>query len=933
MIQKKILTVLILFVHIQNIFSQVPCKEMYFQLPEGIKKSEYIENKVIFKIKSLNSISQINLLFANSGDIEIKKMFPNKYPLKEKTNIRRESLVDLSLIYELNFNPQTHNISCVINKLYQSQLIEYAEPYYIPELSFIPNDSLIFNFTQYDAQIIQAYDAWNISWGDTNVVIGIVDTGTDTNHVELKGNLQFNENDPINGIDDDGDGYIDNYFGWNSGSNNFDAQANTSYHGLHVTGISSALTHNSIGRAGIGFRSRYIPVKATDSQGRLTGAYQGIVYAADMNCDIINCSWGSNNKSQFAEDIVNYATFNKDALIIGGAGNNSNIIPFYPAAYLNALGVAATGSSDLKWEGSNYGNFIDIAAPGEDIVSCWVNNGFSNSSGTSMAAPVVAGVAATIKAQFPHYSALQLKAQLIETADNINATNPNYIDQLGAGRVNMFNAITDTVNLGVLMIDYQISDLDDEAYVENDTIHIGINIKNYLEGIGSMQVTLTSLNGLTTVIDGNKNFPALNTFDEANNFLDAFKVVVNENEEKNLLEEFKITLLSGNYSKTFYIQVQVNVDFLNINTGKILTTMASNGRIGFPRESGRAGVGFIYNDSIPLLYEAGIMFGNSNFRVSSNVRGSGGIDQDISSFVDVNRPWVFNEFDDYIHGYFTDFYSGFPFGFEIRQEGLSWNQSPNNKYMVFNYMIKNNSQQNFDNFYFGIFADWDIGDYSKNKASFDVSRNLAYVWNTENEKTYAGVQFLKSTRNTNVYHYAIDNINAGFDGIDATIGFLKADKFTTLSTNRPNAGQGADGNDVMHVVSSGPYNIAAYDSVMITFAFLVGDSLSDLQNIADAAISKINSNIPLNKEKTESNDNILIYPNPFKENLRINLNNINFSEIQLIEIYDLQGRVIWSSENINENDYLISTKNWNNGVYLIKVAVNDKLIVKKIVKN
>jgi serine protease len=935
---KVFLGISLLFLSIKNLEAQSPCKEMYFSLPENISEEDFIQNKVFFKLKNSDNIhldiAEIEKKLAHFEDISIKKTFPNKYPLKEKTNERGEKLVDLSLIYELTFNPSKNNISCIINKIYESRKIVYAEPYYLPKLSFIPNDSLIFSFIQYDAGIIKAYDAWNISWGDTNVVIAIVDTGTDTNHVELKGNIYFNENDPINGIDDDGDGFVDNYFGWNTGSDNYDAQATTNFHGLHVAGISSSVSNNNIGRAGIGFKTKYLPVKIIDSQGRLSGAYQGIVYAADMGCGMINCSWGSNNRSFFAEDVVNYATFNKNALVLGGSGNNSNNIPFYPAAYLNAVGVAATGNADTKWTGSNFGSSIDIAAPGEDIVSCWLNGTYTNSSGTSMSAPVAAGVAAMIKAVFPNYSALQIRAQMQETADNVDAANPDHIGQLGAGRVNMFRAITDSTTPGVLMIDYQITDNDDDAFIKGDTLSIGIKIKNYLKPVNSLQASISSVYNKTEIIEGNKTFPALSTFDEADNFLDGFKVRVKSDIEKNALEEFKITLTDGVYTKVFYVQTNVNVDYLNINTGKIKTTIASNGRIGFGNTRGRSGLGFIYKDTIPLLYEAGIIMGNSNFQISSNVRGTSDMDMDFYSFIDVNRNNNLILSDDDIHGLFNDDLSGFPLNIDVRQEAFSWKQAPDDRFVIFNYLVYNNTNQKLSNYHFGIMADWDIGDYSKNRATFDSSRKLAYAWNIEDENVYAGIQLLHDLNGANTYHYAIDNGAGGAGGIDISIGFLKADKFTSISSNRPIAGQGNSGNDILHVISSGPHEIEAGDSLMFTFAFFAADSLLELQTIADDILDKINNGLALNTENKIVSEKYdwKIYPNPANGFLQIENISNELANNSKLKVYDLSGRIILESSLANQSNYL-NISNLNTGVYLIEILNESKIYRTKFIKN
>ncbi|MFN7015398.1 MAG: S8 family serine peptidase, partial [Bacteroidia bacterium] len=270
-----------------------------------------------------------------------------------------ETLTDLSLIFECYYY-SVKDEYYIIRKLLQSEMFEYVEPFYLPELCFQPNDQML--QLQYALPLIKAFDAWNIHQGDTNVVIGITDTGIDLNHPDLLPNIKINYADPINGIDDDGDGYTDNYYGWNTGDNNH-IVSSTSHHGVHVAGISSAVVNNGIGIAGSGFKCKFLPVKIADSNGMLTGAYDGIVYAADKGCTVINCSWGSPEFSRFAQDIINYATLNKNSLVIAAAGNNNNDIKFYPAAYDYVLSVAATSYDDSKWSNSSFGYYVDISAP------------------------------------------------------------------------------------------------------------------------------------------------------------------------------------------------------------------------------------------------------------------------------------------------------------------------------------------------------------------------------------------------------------------------------------------------------------------------------------------------------------------------------------------------------------------------------------------
>ena len=189
------------------------------------------------------------------------------------------------------------------------KITEYVEPYYLPKLTYTPSDTITDNQRYLD--LMEAENAWDITKGDTTIVIGITDTGWDTSHPDLLDNVKINYNDPINGVDDDNDGYIDNYIGWDLGMDDNDAMWESSAHGTNVSGIAAAATDNVTGIAGVGFNTKFMPIKISNSVGVLTRAYQGVVYAADHGCFIINCSWGSFVPSQFGQDIIDYATIKK----------------------------------------------------------------------------------------------------------------------------------------------------------------------------------------------------------------------------------------------------------------------------------------------------------------------------------------------------------------------------------------------------------------------------------------------------------------------------------------------------------------------------------------------------------------------------------------------------------------------------------------------
>lgn len=188
---------------------------------------------------------------------------------------------------------------------------------------------------------------------------------TDCDHPDLQSNIKYNYADPINGVDDDNDGYIDNYRGWDMSMNDNNPMVDMSDHGSHVSGCADAVTNNGTGVSSPGFNCKFLPVKCANatSVSTIDHGYEGIVYAADHGCQIINCSWGGGGGGSFGQDAVTYASVNMGALVVCSAGNTYSDVAQYPAAYKYAFSVAATNSSDEKSSFSTYNYTVDISAP------------------------------------------------------------------------------------------------------------------------------------------------------------------------------------------------------------------------------------------------------------------------------------------------------------------------------------------------------------------------------------------------------------------------------------------------------------------------------------------------------------------------------------------------------------------------------------------
>ncbi|MGQ0829234.1 MAG: S8 family serine peptidase [Bacteroidota bacterium] len=542
----------------------------YFEMQSGLVANvDYVPQTIIIKLKPeyrdaleagrSNAVNSLLTSFKTNNVVQ-------KYAKRAATPSMRQAagvpLVDLSLIYELKVD-ESVALETAINQLYATGMLEYVELNYLSHLQYTPNDPMIPQAGQYHLRKINAFQAWDIVKSDSTIVVGFADTGTAYNHRDLKNNIKKNWADPVNGIDDDNDGYIDNFRGYDLGQGDNNATVVASSHGSHVTACGVAHTDNGAGMAGPGFGSYYIPVKVTDSNAVIVKGYEGIVYLADRGVKLINCSWGQNaGYSQSQQDAVTYAT-GKGALIIGSAGNFGNSTLNYPSSYQYVLSVANTDSMDLKVSSSNYGPAIDLCAPGRSINSAIASDAYLVLSGTSMAAGVASGCAALVMKRFPNYNALQVGEQLKATTDNIYGVNSvAYKDKLGTGRINLFRAVTETPPM-ISMPTIIKTDYANNIFSANDTVDISGKITNFLDTTEALKVTLRTTSPYITIIDSISTIGVLNTLDTTDNYSNPFTVYVKPGTPTATVT-FQLVYTDSNYVayQTFTMQTLSSVSIL-----------------------------------------------------------------------------------------------------------------------------------------------------------------------------------------------------------------------------------------------------------------------------------------------------------------------------------------------------------------------------------
>ncbi|MCH1625591.1 S8 family peptidase [Ferdinandcohnia quinoae] len=295
--------------------------------------------------------------------------------------------------------------------------VEFTEPNYILIKNAQPND-LLYNDYQWNLRMIETENGWGFSRGADNVVIAVIDTGVDLDHPDLAGRITNGYNlVKENQTPDDDNG-----------------------HGTHVAGIIASKTNNHEGIAGITWFNPIMPIKAMgpDGYGSSFDIARGIIWATDNGADVINMSLGNYQKSKMLKHAVDYA-YQRDVIMVAASGNDNSSQPSYPAAFPQVLSVAAVDDNGDRAEFSNYGNYIDVSAPGVDIPSTYIDHQYAALSGTSMAAPHVTALAALIRSRNPSLSNKEVIKIIKQTSIDLGKAGKDNL--FGEGLIDIVSAL------------------------------------------------------------------------------------------------------------------------------------------------------------------------------------------------------------------------------------------------------------------------------------------------------------------------------------------------------------------------------------------------------------------------------------------------------------------------------------------------------------
>ncbi len=689
----------------------------------------YFDDRVVIRLKSgyenpqhlLNQI-QIDL---NS---QVMQVLPEEKSLTHNqklffqlrsTNLNYNKIIDAEkpllnsfiIKFEYSINPKE-----LCKKLKQKyDFIELAEPIYKYQIQgFVPNDTYFDSQTTLDK--IKAKEAWDLWKGDENTIIGVIDNGVYQGHEDLSTNLWINTGEiPSNEIDDDANGYIDDFNGYNfNGSKESQGYGKTFAsvdHGTQVAGIIGAKFNNSKGIAGISGNCKIFPIKISTEDGQtLEFANESIIFAAIHKFKVLNLSWGGPRAfSEYEQSLIDYAVANDVAIVAAGGNIGTNggtrYDTYYPAGYFGVLGVGEVDEWDeVTGTTSTLGTSVAIMAPGIGNFSTSNNGSYGYvGEGTSYATPIISGAVALARSKYPNLSAIQSLEFVRQCVDNIIAENLSNSDkQLIPGRINLLKVVSiDPFSIPAIKpIKFKYYDKSNnlqDRFQIGDTVKLKIDVKNFL-GMGKdlnfKLIKAYDPSNSINIIDDTKKLVLINSNEEAE--IGEFVFLINKDNSNKIIFKMEISNSSG-YSDMFkfeFIPVRTFATFENEN---LRFSMSDVGDFGFIEIGNISeGAGFTIKGQGNQLY------GQSGLMVSEN-------NQKLASFFNesfkAEKKFISPESNKSI---LTDSYSDASnkIGLEITQE-VSFVLP---KIVEINLNLKNNSNSELNNLSAGYFYDWDIND-------------------------------------------------------------------------------------------------------------------------------------------------------------------------------------------------------------------------------
>ncbi len=764
-----------------------------------------------------------------------------------------------------------------------------------------------------------------------------------------------NDSSFMDDVDADNNNFTDDLYGWDfwaSGGvsdpitqNNNPIEDGTD-HGTHVAGISAAETDNGTAVAGAGFNVTYMPVKTggipddpstpdTDESRSIGFGFDGIVYAAQNGADIINCSWGGSGASQAEQDIVNLAT-EMGALVIAASGNAGVNEVGFPSGYDKVLAVGSVQTNGSAASYSNYGYRLDVLATGTDILSTSSGENLVSKSGTSMATPVVSGLAGLVKAIHPNWSSERISRQIRASATFIDDVNPEeYNNRLGHGSIDAFRAL-DTNLPGLKIVSRDFVDGDGNKLTLGEPGFLDITLTNVGNDVSPVELRINSLTDVG--IDLGINTQQLGSIANGDTVNVSFELSLADNFDLSQTPTLRLNFLNDNQDyEDFGILQYDNLTYDIVAGNNVKTSFGTEGTIGFTDPfSGTGGVGFIprtpdgtgsYQEGDNLLFEGGLIL-EIDGQIFDATRASGNLSRDfipqqVFATVPTNNGVTGSA------RFVTDTDTANQTIIDL--ETFAFDEPTLSNVVFVKYTIQNPSSFVVkEDVYAGLFNDWDLGNPGNNNASYSQADSVLYLSDATSGSTQPVVAVAHLGPLSGAL--AIDNtLESQADSLTFGLydGFTDSEKSSALKSETVRTE--VSGTDVSSVIASGPYTINPGAQVTIGFVYVFGDDVNELRNqIAEARSRNL---FAVSNTGTAKSDDVppetqlfQNYPNPFRDDtqLRLDLQQATNASLTVYNTLGRKVRVVADREFEAGSHFIpFNADNLSSGVYFLRLKTDQ----------
>ncbi|MDP4198300.1 MAG: S8 family peptidase [Bacteroidota bacterium] len=862
----------------------------------------------------------------------------------------------------------------VILYAHKSSLIELSEPVFVRKHNALTNDPLL--DSQYYLKVTHTLAAWGIQQCDSTMVVASIDGGVSLDHEDLAAAIWHNSGEmgtdaqgndkSSNGIDDDSDGFVDDWQGWDFsgffGSSSSNHPTSESDHAHIVAGILAAVGNNNIGIAGEAFGARLMVIKAESNfpcQDEINSGFQGILYAVDHGAKVISCSWGSSGRSQADQDVIDYAYF-KNACVVCSAGNNGTLAENYPSSFDHAFAVTALASDGSVKNYANSSTHVAVGAPGDSILStlypdlaarCPLDlcgsssdtdaSGYGEMCGTSMSAPQAAGALALIRQHWPNATNRWAMERLRATCDPILLDpHPGFN---GRGMMNVYRALSDAHAYSLRLERAQKLDTIRQWIVSGESAQYRLVLKNYLDSLPDANVTLQLLdvqgnplpNGGHFALDKQTIGP-MSSMGPMDSSIVTISITADSTTppQTDLLVRLWLSDSSVGYTGDYdYFVVHANPGYATVHNN-LAVTITDNGAIGFRDATlDQHGDGFrwmnapsqIRVDGRDVLLGGGLIIASDSSHVVDAIGGfnSGG---DGATFTPI-QPLSQQTKDtgDFVFGSFSDSIADASqrVGVRVNEECYAEPGAAANGVILAYSMARTDIPSSFTHLDAGIYMDWDIGEFGlRDSTWFDARDSIFYT--QRNEPGYATVAMKIAEVfpiGSPIRHYALNN---SYDTGRSVSGvFSQALKWDLFQQNNVRAGQG----DVAVLLGANLDFTGGETSIV--YGMALGVNAADARKNLQLTIGRWNGTLDV-KPGSRTGSGIEVWPSPATQRVRVELRDLPAGLPLSIRASDMLGRVVLRTSVANGDE--IDLSHIPSGLLAIEVSGQGTSLTRIIIK-